>query len=91
MTDEEVKMNGTQFEGKEVYVKDVFTEIAGYYDEMNEIMSLRMIQGLLVAFNGRVVTGAGAKPYLSVTLQKEEKPLELLQSILRAMQDILKD
>ena len=36
-------------------------------------------------------TGAGAKPYLSVTLQKEEKPLELLQSILRAMQDILKD
>ena len=45
MTDEEVKMNGTQFEGKEVYVKDVFTEIAGYYDEMNEIMSLRMIQG----------------------------------------------
>ena len=50
-----------------------------------------MIQGLLVAFNGRVVTGDGAKPYLSVTLQKEEKPLELLQSILRAMQDILKD
>ena len=45
MTDEEVKMNGTQFEGKEVYVKDVFTEIAGYYYEMNEIMSLRMIQG----------------------------------------------
>ena len=45
MTDEEVKMNGTQFEGKEVYVKDVFTEIAGYYDEMNEIMSLRMIPG----------------------------------------------
>ena len=25
------------------------------------------------------------------TLQKEKKPLELLQSILRAMQDILKD
>ena len=56
-----------------------------------EQLDLRMIQGLLVAFNGRVVTGAGAKPYLSVTLQKEEKPLELLQSILRAMQDILKD
>lgn len=45
MADEEVKPNGTQFEGKEVYVKDVFTEIAGYYDEMNEIMSLRMIRG----------------------------------------------
>ena len=56
-----------------------------------EQLDLRMIQGLLVAFNGRVVTGTGAKPYLSVTLQKEEKPLELLQSILRAMQDILKD
>ena len=40
-----------------------------------EQLDLRMIQGLLVAFNGRVVTGAGAKPYLSVTLQKEEKPL----------------
>ena len=56
-----------------------------------ESLELPMIRGLLVAFNGRVVTGAGAKPYLSVTLQKEEKPLELLQSILRAMQDILKD
>lgn len=33
--------------------------------------------------------GAGAKPYLSVTLQKEEKPLELLQSILKAMAEIL--
>ena len=27
-----------------------------------EQLDLRMIQGLLVAFNGRVVTGAGAKP-----------------------------
>ena len=54
-----------------------------------EQLDLRMIQGLLVAFNGRVVTGAGAKPYLSVTLQKEEKPLELLQSILKAMAEIL--
>lgn len=42
---EEIKSNGTQFEGKEEYVKDVFTEIASYYDEMNEIMSLRMIRG----------------------------------------------
>ena len=54
-----------------------------------EQLDLRMIQGLLVAFTGRVVTGAGAKPYLSVTLQKEEKPLELLQSILKAMAEIL--
>lgn len=37
--------NGTQFEGKEEYVKDVFTEIADYYDEMNEIMTMGMIKG----------------------------------------------
>lgn len=42
---EEIKSNGTQFEGKEEYVKDVFTEIASYYDEMNDIMSLKMIRG----------------------------------------------
>lgn len=28
-------------------------------------------------------------PYLSVTLQPDEKPLELLQSILKAMAEIL--
>lgn len=41
---EEIKENGTQFEGKETYVKDVFTEIASYYDEMNEIMSMHTIE-----------------------------------------------
>jgi len=41
---EEIKDNGTQFEGKEHYVKDVFTEIASYYDEMNEIMSMHTIE-----------------------------------------------
>jgi len=44
MTEEELK-KGVQFEGKETYVKDVFTEIAEYYDEMNEIMSMHMVQG----------------------------------------------
>ena len=48
-----------------------------------------MIRGLLVAFDGRVTAGAGTKPYLSVTLHPEEKPLELLQSILKAMDAIL--
>lgn len=43
MTQQEIKANGTQFEGKEEYVKDVFTEIASYYDEMNDMMSLGMI------------------------------------------------
>lgn len=41
----EIKSNGTQFEGKEEYVKEVFTEIADYYDEMNEIMTIGMVTG----------------------------------------------
>jgi len=41
---EEIKPNGIQFEGKEEYVKDVFTEIASYYDEMNDLMSMGMIK-----------------------------------------------
>lgn len=44
MVEEELK-KGNQFEGKEEYIKDVFTEIAEYYDEMNEIMSMGMVQG----------------------------------------------
>ncbi|NLN71976.1 MAG: ubiquinone/menaquinone biosynthesis methyltransferase [Thermoplasmatales archaeon] len=35
---------GNQFEGKEVYVKDVFNDIAPYYDKMNDIMSVGMIE-----------------------------------------------
>ena len=54
-----------------------------------ESLELPMIRGLLVAFNGRVTAGAGNRPYLLVTLQPDEKPLELLQSILKAMADIL--
>lgn len=40
-----VKENGTQFDGKEEYVKDVFTDIASYYDEMNDIMTMGMVEG----------------------------------------------
>ena len=54
-----------------------------------EHLDVPMIRGLLVAFNGRVTAGAGSKPYLSVTLHPDEKPLELLQSILKAMAEIL--
>ena len=54
-----------------------------------ETLDLAMIRGLLQAFNGRVTAGAGSKPYLSVVLQPDEKPLELLQSILKAMDAIL--
>ena len=56
-----------------------------------ESLDIAMIRGLLLAFNGRVTAGAGAKPYLSVTLQPDEKPLALLQSILRAMDDIINE
>ena len=44
MSEEELK-KGNQFEGKEEYIKDVFTEIAEYYDEMNDIMSMGMVKG----------------------------------------------
>lgn len=36
---------GNQFSGKEDFVKEVFTEIADYYDEMNDIMTMGMIRG----------------------------------------------
>jgi demethylmenaquinone methyltransferase / 2-methoxy-6-polyprenyl-1,4-benzoquinol methylase len=36
---------GNQFEGKEEYVKDVFEEIAPYYDKMNGIMTMGMVKG----------------------------------------------
>ena len=65
-------------------------DAADVLDELNlETLELAMIRGLLQAFNGRVTAGAGSKPYLSVVLQPDEKPLELLQSILKAMDAIL--
>ena len=51
-------------------------------------LELPMIRGLLTAFGGRVTAGAGAKPYLSITLREGEKPLELLRQLLGAMADI---
>lgn len=38
------ELKGNQFEGKETYVKDVFEEIAEYYDKMNGIMSMGMVK-----------------------------------------------
>ena len=52
-------------------------------------LELSMIRGLLVAFSGRVTSGTGSSPYLSVVLQPDEKPLELLKVILKAMAEIL--
>ena len=53
-----------------------------------EKLELPMIRGLLTAFDGRVTAGAGAKPYLSMTLRADEKPLDLLGQLLQAMADI---
>ena len=50
-----------------------------------EALDLPMIRALLTDFDGRVTAGAGAKPYLSATLQPDEKPLELLGAILRSL------
>lgn len=38
-------LNGNQFDGKKDYVRDVFEEIAEYYDRMNGIMSMGMVRG----------------------------------------------
>lgn len=53
-----------------------------------ETLDVAMIRGLLVAFDGRVMAGAGAKPYLTVTLRPDEKPLDLLTAILQKMREI---
>lgn len=53
-----------------------------------EQLDVPMIRGLLIAFDGRVTAGAGAKPYLSVTLRPEEKPLDLLQSVLAGIAQV---
>ncbi|MDI3482762.1 MAG: demethylmenaquinone methyltransferase / 2-methoxy-6-polyprenyl,4-benzoquinol methylase [Candidatus Methanomethylophilaceae archaeon] len=34
-----------QFEDKEDFVRELFTEIAAFYDEMNDIMTMGMVQG----------------------------------------------
>lgn len=53
-----------------------------------EQLDVPLIRGLLIAFDGRVTAGAGAKPYLSVTLRPEEKPLELLQTVLAGIAQV---
>ncbi len=53
-----------------------------------EQLDVPMIRGLLIAFDGRVTAGAGAKPYLSVTLRPEENPLDLLQSVLAGIAQV---
>ena len=44
LTMSEEEKVGNQFEGKEKYVKDVFEDIAPYYDKMNGIMSMGMVK-----------------------------------------------
>ena len=51
---------------------------------LNEL-SVDMIRNMLQAWEGRVVPGAGAKPYLSITLHEGEQPLALLKAVLESM------
>ena len=51
---------------------------------LNEL-NVELIRQLLVAWEGRVVPGAGAKPYLSITLHEGEQPLALLKAVLESM------
>ena len=51
---------------------------------VNEL-SVEMIRRMLLAWEGRVIPGAGAKPYLAITLHAEETPLPLLKAVLESM------
>ncbi len=48
-------------------------------------LSVETIRTLLLAWEGRVIPGAGAKPYLSITLHEGEQPLSLLKAVLESM------
>ena len=50
-----------------------------------ETLELATIRALLQAFDGRVVPGAGAKPYLNYTLRDDEKPLDAVQQVVAAL------
>ena len=88
MAEEELK-TGVQFEGKEEYIKDVFTEIADYYDEMNEIMSMHMVQGwhrfmmrkagdvARTAGEGSTVVGVDITPRMLELAERKESDLGL--------------
>jgi transcription-repair coupling factor (superfamily II helicase) len=45
-------------------------------------LSLEAIRGMLTEWNGRVVAGAGAKPYLSLALREGEAPLDMVKALL---------
>ena len=55
-----------------------------------EHLDVPMIRGLLVAFNGRVTAGQAQSLTFRSPCTPTKKPLELLQSILKAMAEILK-
>ncbi len=54
---------------------------------MLHTLTLPMIKHLLEQFEGRVTTGAGANPYLAVTLRGEETPLEMIRVLVQALSD----
>ena len=76
MAEEELK-KGVQFEGKEEYIKDVFTEIADYYDEMNEIMSMHMVQGWHKFMMRKAGDGVDITPRMLELAERKESELDL--------------
>ncbi len=51
-----------------------------------DTLTVEMIHRLLTDWSGRLVPGAGAKPYLAITLSEGEEPLALLRSILQELE-----
>ncbi len=52
-----------------------------------ETLTLAAIQKLLEVFGGRVIPGASSSPYITVTLQADEKPLLLVKEITEVLLD----
>jgi len=46
---------------------------------------LDTIRALLQAFDGRVVPGAGSKPYLTMALRPDEKPLDAVNAVVQVL------
>jgi len=50
-----------------------------------EKLELDTIRALLQAFDGRVVPGAGSKPYLTMALRPDEKPLDAVNAVVQVL------
>ena len=51
-------------------------------------LGLEILRGMLTEWGGRVVPGAGAKPYLAITLREGEAPLDVLKAVLQTLEAV---